>query len=238
LLGEAGHTIKEQVNVVMTKAEMEYDRAEYFAWIAKARAEQQKYLFSEAIESAMSSWDHIDGMMQYERKYEGRDVFTIEGIEIVLQYAPLLFDFTRLDKLELLLKTQRRIAKNASDDLANKISEAKLLMWEAHRLWDHLERQSIVRQDELRRELGGGLDGWWFISETWEAIGLIRRVPEGGSYRLAFSTQMDMPTLAKCPSCGAVVRAPKTRFLDEVVCPKCQAEDYFVILSRESIVSR
>jgi hypothetical protein len=223
---------------VATKAELEYDRAEYYAWIAKAHAAQQKYLFRQAMELAMSSWDHIDGMMQYERKYESRDSFTIEGIEIVLQYAPLLFDFTRLDKLELLLKNQRRIAKSASDDLADKISKAKALMWEAHRFWNHLERQSVVRQDELRREFGGDLDGWWFISETWEAIGLICRVHDGSSYRLAFSTQMDKPALAKCPSCGTVARAPKRRFLEEIICPKCQAEDYFVILSRESIASR
>ena len=222
----------------MTKAEMEYDRAEYYAWIAKARAAQQKYLFGEAIALAMSSWDHIDGMMQYERRYESRESFNIEGIEIVLQFAPLLFDFTRLEKLETFLKNQRRIAKNASDDLAAKISDAKVLMWEAHRFWNHLEQHAEVRQDDLRREFGGGPDGWWFISETWEAMGLTRRIPEGGSYHLEFSTQMDLPALAKCPSCGAVVRAPKARFVEEVVCPKCQAEDYFVILSRESITSR
>src|SRR5262249_14234082 len=135
-----------------------------------------------------------------------------------------------LNKLDAVLKGQRRIEKNASVNLAESRTRAREQMWDAHRLWNHLERHPNARQDELRKTLGGDQDQWRRVSETWEKMGVICRVAEGNSYRLSLATQLDEPVFAKCPTCGVVAKAPKAKFLDEAVCPKCHAHVSFVIL--------
>jgi len=217
--------------MAMTKAELERHQAEYYALVTQVRSALQSRRFHLAIELAVSAWPYIDGMMQFERRYESKEFKSIEAIDVVVRLAPLLFDFQCLNKLADLLKAQRRIDKNASADLAANLSNAQALMWEAHRLWKHLEANLDARQDELRKNLGGDQDRWRGIAEEWERIGVVRRTPDGGSYRLALCTRMDEPVHGKCPSCGVVAKARKARMLVETPCPKCGVLARFVILA-------
>ena len=132
---------------------MEAHRVQYHLVIAKAHAAEQAGLYREAIASALSSWDHIDGMMQYERKYEEASVSNFDGIDLVLRYAPLLFDFESLDKLESLLKNQRRIAKNSTGNLSERLGPARELMWVAHRVWNDFERRPPPLQPPAIRDV-------------------------------------------------------------------------------------
>ncbi|KKM23055.1 hypothetical protein LCGC14_1619070 [marine sediment metagenome] len=216
--------------MAMTKADMESHRAEYVALMADARSAEREGLYTRSVELALRSWDHIDGMMQYERKHNKKEFASIQAVDMVLKYAPLVFDTHSLDKLEALLKARRRIDKNTSESLADKLSNARALMWEAHRLWDHVERNPGTRQDKLRRVLGGEQEQWRSFANTWEAMGLVSRTPEGGSYRLALSTRMGGVVSAKCPSCGSVANAPKGMFLEDTACPECRDTVLFVIL--------
>lgn len=217
--------------MAMKKAEMEDHSAKYRALMVKARAAHREGRYHDAIDAAISTWNYIDGMMQYERRYESREFTGIEGIDLVLRYAPLVFDHQNLNTLESLLRSKRRIDKNTSDDLAGKLTGARVLMWEAHRVWDHLEKDSDTRQDRIRQILGGNQDRWRSVVETWEKMGLVRRTPEGGSYRLSLVTRMDQVVRAKCPSCGAVAKAKKSKFLENQVCPQCRTTVSFVILA-------
>ncbi|MBI3836686.1 MAG: hypothetical protein HY288_01965 [Planctomycetia bacterium] len=217
----------------MKKAEMEDHHRQYDALISQARDAEQGGMYQKAIKLALSSWQYIDGMMQYERKYADRESVDIEGIDIVLSYAPLLFDFVSLDKLESLLKSQRRIEKNASGDLAINLSKARTLMWDAHRLWEYLEHNSESRQDDLYHDLGGDHERWQGIAAVWESVGILCRSPDGGSHRLALYTQMNESALGKCSNCGTVGKAPKAKFLVEINCPKCRTRTFFIILARQ-----
>lgn len=220
--------------MAMKKADMEGHRAEYQSLMVKAWSAEREGLYRTAVELALSSLNHIDGMMQYERRYESKEFDSIQGIDMILKYAPLLLDFNSLDTLETLLKNYRRIDKNTSESLADKLAKARVLMWDTHRLWDHLERNPETRQDGLRRVLGGDQDQWRSVANAWEKMGLLRRTPEGGSYRLALSTRMGELVSAKCPSCGGVVNAPKAMFLEKLACPECRTTVLFVILSTET----
>ncbi len=222
--------------MAMKKAEMETHRARYQALMTKARSAEREGLYREVIDSALSSWDHVDGMMQYERRYENKEFTSIQGIEMLLKYAPLLLDFDSLDTLETLLKNYRRIDKNTSESMADKLAKARALMWDAHRLWDHLERNPESKQDKLRRVLGGDQDIWRSVAEAWGKMGLLRRTPEDGSYRLSLSTRMGGLVSAKCSSCGHVGKAPKAMFLEKMACPECRATVLFVILSTETSI--
>ena len=120
-----------------------------------ARAALKDGRYQDAIALAVSSLDYIDGMMQYEKKYDGKEFDSIDSIDLLHRYAPYLFEFEVLDSIEALLKGQRRIEKNTSRDLGDRLDESRTRMWEAHRLWSHLEQQPEARQDILSRVLGG-----------------------------------------------------------------------------------
>lgn len=215
----------------MSKAELEYHDRQYHALMAAAQAAERAGLYRVAVETALTSWKYVDGMMQYERRYENAVFDSVPAIDLTLKYAPLLLDFVSLDKLEILLKECRRIEKNTYTDLGEKLAAARAELWDAHRLWDHLEQNPNCRQDEIRSQIGGKQDRWRAISEGWERMGLLRRHPQGGTYLLALSTRMGEVVSAKCPACGNVSEAPKAMCLEEIACPDCKATVAFVILS-------
>jgi hypothetical protein len=214
----------------MTKAELEHHWNEYNTCMQQALLAETRGLYRAAIESALTSWPHVDGMLQYEHKYMHRDLASVPAIDVVLKYAPLLLDFHSLNALGDLLTSQKRIEKNTSESSVERLTAARTQLWDNHRLWTHLENHSDFRQDELRRVLGGNQDYWRSLAERWEAMGLVRRTPEGGSYRLKLSTRLGEVVFGKCPSCGAVLDAPKAMFLEPTHCPACRVSVSFVIL--------
>ncbi len=215
----------------MKKADMEFHRAQYQGLMVEARAAEREGRYRLALEQAVSAWEHIDGMMQYERKYDDAEFQSVAAIEMSLRYAPFLLDFKTLDNLDSLLKDCRRIERNTSEALKDKLGQARARMWENHQLWDYLEKNPGTRQDHLRRILGGDQDQWRSTVERWERMCLLRRIPDGESYRLALATRMDEVILTKCPSCGEVVEGPKAMFLEDIVCPECETSVVFVILT-------
>jgi hypothetical protein len=213
-----------------TKAELEADCSEHYSAMCAVRAAHQSGEVSKAIELAVAAWQHIDGMMQFERRYgEKSEYESIDSIDYVLQYAPLTFDFQSLDWLSILLKRHRRIEKNTTADLAARLNAAQTMMWSAYRLWNYLERQADVRQDELCEALGGDRNEWQLLIESWEWMGLIGRIPDGETWQLRLLSSLNAQRRAKCPGCGAIVEATFIRCLDEITCPRCHATVHFVL---------
>jgi len=218
--------------MAMTKAEMERHRAEYLRYAALAGSAVEEGAYREAVERAVSSWDYVDGMIQYERKYGGVESVHVESIEIALTYAPLLFDSQSLDKLDAILKNQRRIVKNASGDVAGNALKARSLMREAHALWHYLDAHPECLIEDLCNSLGGEQVRWRSIGETWARMGVVRHTPEGSSYRLALYTRLNDVVLGKCPECGVTGKAPKEKLVEERHCPRCREKVIFVLLAK------
>jgi hypothetical protein len=196
------------------------------------RAAHGEGRYLEAVEIAINACQYIDGMMQFERRFEDRMARrSIETIEYAFQYAPLMFDRASLDTLAELLKSQKRIDKNATADLADDLQKAVELMWDAHRLWTVLEEADDVPQDKLRVMLGGDQEYWRYIAESWDRMGLIQRIPERGSYRISLTSRVTQEIRGKCRSCGATGKAAMGRFLEEITCPRCKTTSTFVIIA-------
>ncbi len=217
----------------MTKAEMEQHQAAYYALMDQVSTALRAGSYREAVELAVSSFDHVDGMMQFDKKYAGKEATSIASIDFVLQYASLMFDVESLERLEELLRSQKRIAKNVSVDLGDHVRKARILMWEAHRLWHYLEQHLTVEEDNLRVALRGDSKQWRSIAKSWADMGLVNRLGNSGHHQLSLVTHLDEPVLAKCPSCAAVVKAIKEKVLEERTCPKCRQKRLFVLLVKE-----
>lgn len=215
-----------------TKAELQSDADAYRRALSAMRKAHRDGDVLAAIEIAMKACDYIDGMMQFERRFEERtERENVETIHYVLQYAPLVFDRASLDTLAALLKSQKRIDKNTAADLALEIQSAFQLMWDAHRLWTVLEQANDVPQDKLRAKLGGDQERWRRIAESWSHMSLVERIPDRGSYRISLRSRIKAEIRAKCRGCGAVAKAAMGRFLEENTCPKCNNTSTFVILA-------
>ena len=214
----------------MKKAEMEYHYNYYKKSMTDVRNFVDQGFFAEALKIAFEAWEHIDGMMQYARKYKDREFNNIEAIDYVLKYAPLLFDFESLDTLEQRLKSCKRIEKNTSICIAELLLEARRIMTQAHKLWNYLELNPHTRQDQLSKILGGNQDEWRNIVESWAKMGLLLRNKESRSYRLNIQIRMGELTRGKCTQCGSYQEAPKAMLLDTVTCPDCGKQASFVIL--------
>ena len=217
----------------MKKSEMEAHAQAYRSLMNMAQLAEHRGLYRAAVDAAVSAWEHIDGMMQFGMKYQDDEFVSISAIDAVLKHAPLLFDFRNLDALEELLTTRKRIEKNTSQSALEKLSEARAQIWVNHRLWTYLERHGEVRQDQLSEILGGDQSYWRMLSKSWSVMGLVSRVREGVSYRIALSTRMGQVVLAKCPSCGKSSEAPKGMFLEKMTCPYCNHRVSFVLLSSD-----
>lgn len=214
----------------MKKSEMEYHADAYRTKMRAAGAAEQRGLYRLALESAVSAWEHIDGMMRFERKYGDAEFTSIPAIDLALKYAPLLLDRKLLTQLETLLRDYKRIQKNATDDISERVARAHSQISENHRLWSHLEKHPGVLQSSLSTVLGGDQTRWRSVAESWEKMGLVSRTPESNSHRLSLATRMGAVVPGKCPSCGAVEQAPKAILLEKIACPKCRKQVTFILL--------
>lgn len=214
-----------------SKSELEADRDAYFEKLALARMAERGRLYRDAIKCALSAWPFIDGMMQFERRYNKREFESVEAIDLILKYSPLLLDFESLNVLDNLLEEFKRIERNTSDDMGEKLADARARMWANHKLWTHLEWHPESKQSDLRKALGGEQDYWREVVEVWERMGLVTRSAMDGGYLVSLITRTGAITKAKCSACGAVAEAPKAMFFDVLKCGSCKSRVAFVILS-------
>jgi phage FluMu protein Com len=214
------------------KAELQSEAVRYRRAVSAMRKAHKEGRILDAIQTAKNACEFADGMMQFERRFEKRpERKSIEAIDYVLQYAPLVFDLASLETLAGILKSQRRIDKNTVSDIGECLQQAFELIWDAHRLWSILVESDEIAQDKLRVNLDGDQERWRRIAETWDRMGLIRRIPERGSYRISLTTRITAEVRGKCRGCGAIGKAALGTFLEEITCPKCKVTSDFVILA-------
>lgn len=211
--------------IMAKKAELEIDFQQYMVLRAQMRRDHQDKQYQTAINTAVSSFPHVDGMMQFDRRYGKKSQFySIDTIDFVLKYAPLLFDYESLDQLENLLKTRRRIAKNTAADVVEALASARTQMWDAHRLWTLIEQAGQVTVNDLKNE-----PPLRSVANSWRKIGLIRHAENDKSQ--VFVSRLDDKVRVKCPWCGAFGSGTKVKLLEAITCPRCQQNVFFVLLA-------
>lgn len=215
------------------KEELLEHQERYHAILSQAKTAIEQRCFRRAVELAVSAWAHVDGMMQYERKYEQREFESVECVDIVLRYSPVLLDLEHLDQLECLLKKQRRVEKNTTDNLKERVDQARTRLHNAYRLLGHLEIHPNCDVKSLDKALGNGIKLWEALVTQLEEVGIVRRHQDSEGARVRLVTSLDDPVLAKCMNCGQVVRATKAAFFTQQKCPSCQQTVHFVLLRNE-----
>lgn len=221
--------------MALKKADLEQHQNEYWRRIHDAQAAELLGSWEEALATALSSLQFVSGMMQYERRYQNAEFESVAAIDLVLRIAPLLFRFDALEELQAFLKTNRQVDKLASDDLEQKVAQARQRMAENHRLYSLLERESQVGQDQLRARLGGARQYWQHLCEAWAKAGVIDRVRNGDTSEISLATRSDQIVAGRCPSCGKTSSMAKSDMLELVACPICQESVNLVLIGPTAV---
>ncbi|MFT3882934.1 MAG: hypothetical protein QM703_25170 [Gemmatales bacterium] len=208
-----------------TKAELEWQRTAFRTYVAQSKEALSQHQYSNAIELAIQSFAFIDGMIQYERRYEQVEDQPYPTIKTVLSYSPVLFRWKAIDEVERLLDSTKRIEKNSQIDWRAKIDHSRRLLGHALETWTNIHaRNSATYDGDQNRRIERV-----FILSTWENMGYVTKPNENGDLH-SFVSNMEMRTRAKCKYCGDVCDATKATFLADIKCLKCGVTNLFVIL--------
>lgn len=206
---------------------MEHHHASYKDLIQKALHAERRRAHRDAVEFARQAFEHVDGMMRYAEKYDDRSFDTIDAIDLVLRYSPVLLDKKSLDVVEELLKQSRRIEKKTSQSLASRLEVARKRMSQAYQMWDFLERHSEPQLTDILSAVDVDRTDATRILDDWSSLELVGLETD----RVMLRTRLNAVTPAKCSFCGFVTSAPKAMLFEEITCPDCSALAAFVILS-------
>lgn len=185
-----------------------------------------------AVQYCVASFEYINLMMQHEQKQNDREFETIETIEIVLKYAPALFDAESLASLAKILKSQKRIDKHATDDLAAKTSEAIELIQVAYTVWNKLQNNTQHNLAQVLKSVSAeSLARIEEVVRIWSHQGYVQLHQLEDEIIPCISNPQEVSVKGKCPSCGVLVNGKKYHFWRANKCPKCHKESVFVIMA-------
>lgn len=217
----------------MKKAEIEAAVESYKAGMIRALEARASGNFAGAVRESMSVWEFIDAKLKHERQ-QSREPNRVAALDIVAECAPAAMDYRSLQSMEEFLEQNKRLAKLADGRPHELLVEARARLWDCHRLWSEIEREPNLLQSSLVDRLGKTAAHWRGIVSDWETMGLLRREPEGSSFRLSLATRLGAIMPGKCPNCGRVEECPKGMLLDTLTCPECDASVSFVIMETMS----
>lgn len=219
----------------MNKAEMEEHWRRYLSLVEQAQSAEKQRSFVRVIELARASWDHIDGMLRHQRNNPAFGVRNLDGIELVLRYAPLVFDEGMLNQAEEFLKSKRRVAKESPVDLVAAIESARERLWLAYAIWDQLEREERCSLSALETRHRDCRSDLRLTLLVWESLNIVRRWHSGDTDWIGFCSWALGTTAAKCPGCGVVARHARRAIHEETMCHSCRHRGRFVRVADESI---
>ena len=220
----------------MTKAELEEGKGEYDAIVRECKSLIKKGEIAKAVKQAQSAWRHVVAFMKFGKKYLEVEHESTPCVDIVLRYAPLTLDLGSLNNLGELLKRERSIDRIASDDLAARLADAKVLIFIAYRLWCRLEKYPECTTDALVNDSGGtGAECRKLINE-WKKLNFVSETRRGSDSVLRLSSGPRIAVTASCFECGNTQAGLARSFFTPVRCDGCGKEGPFVILD-ESVVT-
>jgi hypothetical protein len=207
-----------------TKTELQQDQADYDRLHAAAHDAVARADFDAALDHCIESLKHVAGMMQFEKRWENRQFRSVETIDLLLRYAPVLQRRDCLDALATVLDTDRRIDRLASADLASLLVEAESRIRRVSQLIDLFSDLGQVEPQTLAARYGGADEEWRALAATLEHVNYLTKVQTGDRVELRRRTNLARPVAGKCRHCGTIALASFGELLDCLVCRSCGVE--------------
>lgn len=209
----------------MSKAHLAAAQVQYDALVSRAMEAESRGDTLEAVRLAQEAWKHLPDMMKFEKKYEEGTFQSVPCIDMVLRLAPPLLDIDALTGVETLLKQNRSIDRDASDDLAARLKEARSRLnscWRVLRLlettdgarWLDLQQETQLNEPELRSTI-----------ESLFTVGLLKPHASDHPTRFRLNDVLTRAVHATCAACGCSEDLTLDVAVSLDACPACGRRD-------------
>lgn len=213
-----------------SKGDLAQARTAYVGEATAAAVALANGRYKDALRLALGTLDDVDAMIQYRAKYEKTEVTSVETIDLILRYAPLLLDTAAIDELASVLKRYKRIDRVIPADLASETVQARRRTEIACNLHSIIRREGHIAVSRLLEQLPADERpiGKAILLE-WLSMGIATKQADASESMIELTTVMARPARGVCFSCGAEVTAPKRLLAQGGTCPGCRKKSIFVL---------
>jgi hypothetical protein len=218
----------------MKKAELEGHFRAYETLVETIQTMVGNRRIRGALSTCLSSFPHVVPMTMY-RKREGMepDFPELVPFDAILRYAPPLFEHATIQSLQEFAQTTRQLSRHPNE-YAKAIEAALEREDLARRVWNRVERDPGVMQDDLCRHLGVSENRLLEIVGPWEYLGVARRKRDGTDWKLRLVSCLDEQMVGVCPVCGTAGRGQRSTLFCQVPCKGCGTTGYYHMKYPES----
>lgn len=213
----------------MAKADLIAAQSKYDSLVRDSRNAERDGEYGIAIERAKSAWPHVVDMMKYEKRYEAAEFKSLPCIDTVLRLAPPLLDIDSLDELASLLKANRSIDRDASDDLAARVVDARSRLracYEVLGLFEAAEQSTLL---QLLEQSGRGRSEIEPVVKELVSVCVLERSGRAGTAEIRLRRGVASLARAQCVHCGAKYAGQLAQAVAMDACPSCQRIDAMVL---------
>lgn len=218
----------------MSKADLQDATTKYESCVAAALAAESHGCLKEAVDHAVQAWEFLEAMLRFSKRFRKLDVDSVHCVNLVVRLAPVLLDPEPLDTLSTLLKSRKSIDRAVSDNLAEMLAGAKRRLAAAHRIFDCIERNPEIGNDDLCSLVEIEAERVTEILGQWLRFGVVRRTSLGHAHGFRLTLDLGAIEHARCARCGRDATGEKSSFLTLRACDSCGVEQQFVILRSPS----
>lgn len=200
------------------KVELEHAFRECSARISEALFAEKERDFDRLLLRALDALPFLRDCAAYLRRHQNVEAPRLVPIELIRDYAPLMFNARAIDLMESWINEGNRAERKVYPDLIDQVRIARERLLLAIRVFPSLKpRSSISPSAEAER-----------MMSFWSSQGLV----SGPSGRQCLVTHPDAICLGKCFSCGHIDRARWIELLAPRRCPHCRTVAEVAIVGR------
>jgi len=182
---------------------------------------------SEMLEKSLKAFPHIDPVLQLYKKGKMGPTPDLVPIDMICDYAPLIFEHEKLIALQDFINSTRRLAKYDKKNLPNQVNRALKKEKTAWELWNHLESNPNCDEKDLHKIIKVKQDYLAWVIGRWASLGVIVREKLLDSYKIKLTTNLEEEIVGVCIACGVKGTGKKSAFLKTEECPKCKNKSRF-----------
>jgi len=215
----------------MKISELEQIHADYLAAEVRIQERVGRREFPAVLDECTAALQHLGPAVQFRRRRQiTPETPPLTPLDVILTYAPPLFEHAVLMSLMEWLKASRRILASHPTNYSELAKAALVREDVARQAWNQIEREPGVLLGGLIDRLPVGRKSIEEILPTWEKLGIVICERTGFDVRLSLRTRLDEEIEAVCPACGVHGHAKKEVLWRHTNCKKCGASGHYHLI--------
>lgn len=211
------------------KSELEDSASAYAGFLLKVNSDVIRGDHPQIISTVIGSLPHVVGMLQFEKKYQGRQFASVEIIDLGITSAVCQLDSSFFKSLEAFLTEQKLLSKLLTADPWEGFALGTSQLATACQAWGYLDSHSPCAIQELYHICNDQTKLVDWLVYSWEQNYLVARHIANDTQFVSTFLHPDEKVTGQCPYCGASGSGKRHLFWTETNCPRCNTPVCFVV---------